>query len=354
MMNPTNNHLVIMAGGKGTRFWPMSTETRPKQFLDIMGCGRTMLQLTLDRFQGIVPMENVWVVTGAAFAAMVKEQLPEIPEENILLEPCGRGTAPCICYVSWKIKMRNPRANVVVTPSDHDIKDVELFRDSINNTLAFAAETDAIVTLGMKPTRPATGYGYIRADLSYPALRQKNLFRVDAFKEKPNLETAQEYIKENNYYWNSGLFIWSVSTIVNAFRIYAPEISNIFENLQPVYDKANEQDVINEVFPTCPNISVDYAIMEKAEEVFVYPVDFGWSDLGTWGSLRDRTEKDEYGNAIIGDDTRLVESHDNIVHTSSLKKVIVQGLDGYIVVEKDGNLLICKMTEEQRIKSFMS
>lgn len=349
----TDNHLVVMAGGVGSRFWPMSTIERPKQFLDIMGVGRTMLQLTVDRFEGIIPKENVWVVTGERFAGIVREQLPEIPADHILLEPCGRGTAPCICYVSWRIKMRNPRANVVVSPADHDIKNVEEFRRIVNDALDFSAETDSIVTLGIKPSRPATGYGYIRADLSYPALRHKSMFRVDAFKEKPDLETAKGYIKQNNYYWNSGIFVWNVSTIINAFRVYAREISEIFENLQPVYGTEHEQERINVVFPTCPNISVDYAIMEKAEEVFVSPADFGWSDLGTWGSLHDQIPHDEYGNAIVGQGVRAVETHNCIIHSSTDKKIVVQGLDDCIVVESNGNILICRLSEEQRIKSFM-
>lgn len=341
-----------MAGGIGSRFWPVSTTERPKQFLDIMGTGKTMLQLTFERFGDIVPPENVWIVTGAKFAHLVKEQLPQVPKENILLEPCGRGTAPCICYVSWKIKMRDPRANVVVTPSDHDVKDIATFQRAIKETIAFAAETDAIVTLGMHPTHPATGYGYIRADLSYPALRQSGIFRVDAFKEKPDLETAREYLKQASYFWNAGIFVWNVSTIVNAFRVYSPEISKIFENLQTIYDTPAEQQKIDELFPTCPKISVDYAIMEHAEEVFVYPVDFGWSDVGTWGSLHEQLSKDAHGNAVVGSDVHVVESENCIVHTTTCKSVVVQGLDGFIVVEKDGNLLIAKMTEEQRIQSF--
>lgn len=347
-----HNHLVIMAGGIGSRFWPVSTPECPKQFLDIMGVGRTMLQLTLDRFGDIVPMENVWVVTGAAFAETVHEQLPEVPRENILLEPCGRGTAPCICYVSWKIKVRDARANIVVTPADHDVRDVNTFRKAIRHTMEFAAETDAIVTLGMKPTHPATGYGYIRGDLRYPALRQGNIYPVDAFKEKPDVETARQYIKQNSYFWNAGIFVWNVSTIVNAFRVYCPEIGRIFEDLQHVYYTPDEQQRIDEVYPTCPKNSVDYAIMEHADEVFVHPVDFGWSDVGTWGSLHAQLPKDPHGNAVVGDDVHIVESENCIVHTTTCKSVVVQGLDGFIVVEKDGNLLIAKMTEEQRIQSF--
>lgn len=346
-----NNHLVIMAGGVGSRFWPVSSEEKPKQFLDILGCGRTLLQLALERFEGVVNPENVWVVTSARYVDLVREQLPCVPVENILAEPCRRNTAPCICYVSWKIKKRNPRANVIVTPSDHIVADTAAFRDAIEDAVEFAAETDAIVTLGVKPTRPETGYGYIKADLSYSSSRRKNIFRVDEFREKPSLETAKEYVQQSCYLWNAGIFIWGVSTVVNAFRVYEPEVSRIFEKLMPVYDTPQEQERINEEFSKCPDISVDYAIMEKAEEIFVYPASFPWSDLGTWSSLREQKEKDRYGNVLIGD-VDMHESHNCIVHTSGLRKVVVQGLDGYVVVEKDGTLLICKLSEEQRIKLF--
>lgn len=347
-----NNHLVIMAGGIGSRFWPVSTEERPKQFLDILGTGKTLLQLTVERFKDIVPAENVWVVTSANYRDIVREQLPEMPEGNILLEPCRRNTAPCICYASWKIKKRNPKANIVVAPSDHIILDVPAFKESIEDVMDFSAETDAIVTLGIRPSRPETGYGYIKADLSFSSTRKKNIFRVDSFKEKPTLEVAETYIKQPNYLWNSGLFIWSVSTIVSAFRVYQPEMSKIFEQLLPYYDTEEEQAKINEMFPKCENISVDYAILEKAEEIFVYPADFGWSDLGTWGSLRQQVKQDQYGNAAIGADIDLYETYNSIIHTTQLKKVVIQGLDGYIVTEKDGTLLICKLSEEQRIKLF--
>ena len=285
----TNNHLVIMAGGVGSRFWPLSSEDLPKQFLDVLGCGKTLIQLTLERFQGVVPLENVWVVTSAAYRDIIQRQLPQVPAENILFEPCRRNTAPCICYVSWKIKKRNPRANVVVSPSDHVVLDADAFRQSISDALEFASETDAIVTLGIQPTRPETGYGYIKADLSYSSSRKKNIYRVDAFKEKPNLEVAEQYIKEKSYYWNSGIFIWSISTIINAFRVYEPQLSTLFEDLLPHYDTPAEQALIDEKFPTCKNISIDYAILEKAEEIFVSPAPFPWSDLGTWTSLLQKT-----------------------------------------------------------------
>ncbi len=341
-----------MAGGIGSRFWPVSTEERPKQFLDILGTGRTLLQLTVDRFADLVPLENVWVVTSTCYIDIVREQLPGVPENNILLEPCRRNTAPCICYASWKIKKRNPKANIVVAPSDHIILNQQAFSEAISDVMIFSAETDAIVTLGIRPSRPETGYGYIKADLSFSSSRKKNIFRVDSFKEKPTLEVAESYVKQPNYLWNSGLFIWSVSTIINAFRVYQPEMSRLFEQMMPYYDTELEQEKINEMFPQCENISVDYAILERAEEIYVYPADFGWSDLGTWGSLRQQVKQDQYGNAAIGPDIDLYETHNSIVHTTQLKKVVVQGLDGYIVTEKDGTLLICKLSEEQRIKLF--
>jgi mannose-1-phosphate guanylyltransferase len=351
-MAKRNNHLVIMAGGVGSRFWPMSTAARPKQFIDVLGTGKTLLQLTVERFGTLIDPKNIWVVTNRDYVSIVKEQLPDMPEDNILCEPCRRNTAPCIAYVSWRIKAQDPKANIVVTPSDHVVMNIQNFQRVIEQCMEFTSESDAIVTLGMKPTRPETGYGYIQADLSAASLRNKEIFRVDSFREKPDLETAQEYIKKNYYFWNAGIFIWNVSTIVNAFRIYQPKLSKIFEQLLPVYGTPEEQAAIDEQFPKCENISVDYAIMEKAEEIFVCPADFGWSDLGTWGSLLTQSKRDLYGNACIGKDISLFETTNCIIHTTEEKKVVVQGLDGYIVAEKDNTLLICKLAEEQRIKQF--
>ena len=347
-----NNHLVIMAGGVGSRFWPMSTAEKPKQFIDVLGVGRTLLQLTLDRFKGICDPQNVWVVTNEKYADIVRQQLPEVPAGNVLCEPCRRNTAPCIAYVSWRIKKKDPKANVVVTPSDHIVVNGEEFRRVVNQCMKFTSETDAIVTLGMKPTRPETGYGYIQADLSTSSPRNKEIFRVDSFREKPSQEKAMEYIRNKSYFWNAGIFIWGVGTIVNAFRVYQPAINRVFESLLPVYGTPREQEEINKRFPECESISVDYAIMEKAEEIFVCPADFGWSDLGTWGSLLAQTKKDLYGNSIIGENVHLYDTHNSIIHTLDHKRVVVQGLDGYIVAESDGRLLICKLSEEQRIRQF--
>lgn len=345
-MAQTDNHLVIMAGGVGGRFWPMSTAECPKQFIDVLGVGRTLIQLTYDRFSGVVSADNVWVVTNQKYVSLVQEQLPEIPLNHILSEPCRRNTAPCIAYVSWRIKKENPKANIVVSPSDHIVTNENEFKRVVSNCLKFTAETDAVVTLGMKPTRPETGYGYIQADLSTASARNREIYRVDQFREKPDLETAEQYIKQSNFFWNAGIFIWSASTIVNAFRIYQPSIARIFERVMDILDTPDEQRVIDEVYPECENISVDYAIMEKAEEIFVCPADFGWSDLGTWGSLLAQSKHDIYGNAVIGTDVHLFDSKNCIVHTTEEKKVVIQGLDGYIVAEQEGKLLICRLSEE--------
>ena len=351
-MTNNHNHIVIMAGGVGSRIWPMSVENKPKQFIDVLGVGRSLLQLTYDRFKGLCPNENVWIVTNKKYDAWIKEQLPEVPAENILLEPCRRNTAPCIAYVSWHIKAKDPKANLVITPSDHIVMDTAEFRRVITQCLKFTSETDAILTLGMKPNRPETAYGYIQADLSSSSPRNKEIFRIDTFREKPNLQTAQKYIQQNNFFWNAGIFIWSVSTIVNAFRIYSPAISKIFENMLSIYGTDKEQEMIDLHYPECENISVDYAIMEKAEEIFVCPANFGWSDLGSWSSLYMHTRHDLYGNSLIGTNINVYDTHNCMIHTTQEKKVVVQGLDDYIVAEKDNLLLICKLSEEQRIRQF--
>lgn len=351
-MTNSSNHLVLMAGGVGSRFWPMSTPECPKQFIDVMGVGRTLLQLTYDRFRGLVPDENVWVLTNKDYADIVFEQLPDINKNHILLEPIRRNTAPCIAYASWRIKTLDANANIVVSPSDAVVMNIPEFRRVIASSLNFASETDAIVTLGMKPTRPETGYGYIMAELSNPSMRNKEIFRVDSFREKPDLETAKEYVRQNNYFWNAGIFIWNVSTIVNAFRVYQPIMARTFEKMVPFYGTELEQEHIDSCFGDCESISIDYAIMEKADETFVFPASFGWSDLGTWGSLLSQTKQDVHGNSLIGKNISMYDSHGCVVHALEEKKVVIQGLENYIVAEKDDMLLICKLSEEQRIKQF--
>ncbi len=351
-MSKTENHVLIMAGGVGSRFWPMSTVEMPKQFIDILGCGQSLIQLTASRFKDICPPENMWVVTSATYSHIVKEQLPEIPESNILEEPCRRNTAPCIAYASWKIKAKHPKANMIVTPSDHIIINTTEFQRVIRSAMSFTENSDAIVTLGMKPTRPETGYGYIEADLTISSTTNKEIYRVDSFKEKPDLETAKAYVKRNNYFWNSGIFIWNINTIINAFRVYQTGMSKIFDNLKPYYFTLQEQEKVNRDFPMCEDISVDYAILERAEEIFVMPADFDWSDLGTWGSLYNQIGKDQSQNVLIGNNIHTYETRNCLIHTTQEKKVVVIGLDGYIIAEKENSLLICKLTEEQKIKFF--
>lgn len=346
-----NNHLIIMAGGIGSRFWPMSTPQRPKQFIDVLGTGRSLIQMTVDRFKGICPSENIWVVTSKMYKDIVMEQIPEIPESNILLEPCMRNTAPCIAYVSWKIKLKNKNANLVISAADHIVTNEMEFRRIISNGLEFTANTDNILTLGIKPHRAETGYGYIKKDTTK---MQNEINRVDRFCEKPDILKAQEYLASGDYLWNSGIFLWNINTVEKAMRNNQADIANIFDSIEDTFYTDREQESIDKYFPTCPNISVDYAIMEKAENIWVYPSDFGWSDLGTWGSLYEQLNKDTADNAAIGGKISIIESKDCIVHTPKDKNVVIQGLNGYIVAEYNNSLLICKKSEEQRIKEFSS
>lgn len=339
-----------MAGGIGSRFWPMSTPGCPKQFIDVMGCGKSLIQLTADRFSGICPPENMWVVTSEKYIGIVREQLPDIPESNILAEPCARNTAPCIAYACWKIKKKHPNANMVVTPSDAVVMDTTEFRRVVEKALRLTDNSSAIVTLGIRPTRPETGYGYIAAGDSITT--DKEVFMVDAFKEKPDKETAEKYLSEGHYFWNAGIFVWNVRTITSVMRVYAPGIAQIFDRIFPDFYTEKESESIRKLFPTCESISIDYAVMEKAQEIYLLPASFGWSDLGTWGALHELLPRDKSGNATVGEHIQLYDSKNCIVHTSEEKRVVVQGLDGYIIAEKDGTLLICRLEEEQRIKEF--
>ena len=342
-----------MAGGVGSRFWPMSTSDVPKQFVDVLGCGKSMLQLTYERFKDICPDGNFWVLTSEKYASLVKQQLPMLADDHILREPCRRSTAPCIAYAAWKIKKIDPNANMVVTPSDHFVANVEEFRRVVKSSLDFVADSDAIMTIGIKPTRPDTGYGYIEAVLGSASLSNKEVYRVDSFKEKPSLDVASVYITKKNFYWNSGIFIWNVSTIVNAFRVYQSPIASVFESLMPYYGTPDEQYHVNEKFPECRNISIDYAIMERADEIFVFPAEFGWSDIGTWHSLSNNLQKDLNQNAALGTDVRFAESHNCLVDTRGIKKVVVIGMDDCVIAENNGCLLVCKISEENRIQDFL-
>lgn len=342
-----NNHLIIMAGGVGSRFWPMSTPECPKQFIDVLGVGKSLLQLTVERFEGLIPTENIWVVTSKNYKKTVMEQIPQMPEEQILLEPCMRNTAPCIAYVTYKIRKKHGDANLVFSPADHIVIDTAEFGRVVGECMEFAAHKDAIVTLGMKPTRPETGYGYIKAMAGTEDIR-----KVEAFKEKPNRETAKGYVEDGSYFWNAGIFAWRVSTVVKELEEQTPELAAKFEAMSEYLYTEQEQAVIDREFPTCESISIDYAVMERSERTYVCPASFGWSDLGTWGSLYTLLDKDSCHNAVVGEAVTMVDCEDCIVHVSQERKVVVQGLKDYIIAERDNTLLICEKGEEQRIKQW--
>lgn len=341
-------HIVIMAGGIGSRFWPMSTPECPKQFIDVTGCGKSLIQLTVERFQGLCIPDNIWIVTSEKYKETVRKQLPSVPPHHILTEPVARNTAPCITYACWKIKKHHPDANIVVTPADALVINTDEFRRAIAKALLMTDQSKAIVTIGIKPCRPETGYGYIAAGEEV----DQDIRKVDEFKEKPDLKTAQQYVDAGNYFWNAGIFVWNVKTIEEAIRRYAPGIAEVFDRIYPEFYTEREKETIEKLFPTCESISIDYAVMEKAERIYVLPAEFGWSDLGSWGSLHSLLPKDNRNNAIVGENIRLYECNNCIVHTPHLKQVVIQGLDGYIIAEKEGTLLICKLAEEQRIKEF--
>lgn len=343
------NHIVIMAGGIGSRFWPMSTSEYPKQFIDVMGVGKSLIQLTVERFKDICPKENFWVVTSEKYVDIVKEQLPQIPAQHILAEPEARNTAPCIAYACWKIRKEFPQANIVVTPSDALVIDTAEFARCIAVALEKTADSQAIVTLGMMPTRPETGYGYIAAQGEADA---KGICKVEAFREKPDVETAKGYLAAGNYFWNAGIFVWNADTITNAIRRYAPQIAGVMDELEPALFTDKEAEELKRLFPTCEKISIDYAVMEKAEDIFVLPAEFGWSDLGSWGSLRTLLPQDEAGNAKVGGRVDMYNCRNCVVHAAEEKRVVLEGLEGYIVAEKNGQLLVCRLSEEQRIKDF--
>ena len=407
MENNSNNYCVIMAGGVGSRFWPFSRENKPKQFLDFFGTGRSLLQMTVDRFRPLVPIENVFIVTNVAYKQMILEQIPDLAEGQILCEPARRNTAPCIAYATahiralclqkaygltkdeskqfegftkeGKIKGGNSslpnyqdidwskpemQANIVVAASDHLILEEEKFRETISKAFAFVSQHNAIATLGMKPTRPETGYGYIQfvADELNVKLKIKNeelkiedgIYPVKTFTEKPNLEMAKVFLESGDFLWDSGIFIWNLKTISEAFRYLLPEVADRFREGELLMGTEREEKFIEEIFPKCPNISIDYGIMEKAENVYVLPSSFGWSDLGTWGSLYELSEKDENRNVSLHSKAYFHEAEGNIVVLEPGKIAIVQGVDDMIIAEEQGALLICKRAEEQRIKQFVS
>jgi mannose-1-phosphate guanylyltransferase len=341
-----------MGGGIGSRFWPFSRESYPKQFLDFFGAGRSLLQMTFDRFSKIIPVENIYIVTNESYAPLVKEQLPGVNDNQILLEPIRRNTAPCIAYAAYHIKSCNPDANIVVAPSDHLILKEDVFLQDIERGLAFVKENKALVTLGVKPSRPETGYGYIQSEGTF----LDEFSKVKTFTEKPTLELAELFLKSGEFFWNSGLFLWNVNVILDAFAQYLPDITSRFDAGKDLFNTPAEAKFIRQQFPYCPSISIDYGIMEKADNVYMMCVDFGWADLGTWGSLYDMAGKDPQNNAILKTDKVFAcESTGNIVAMNHPDRMVVlQGLNNYIVAESGNVLLICKKEEEQRIKQFVA
>lgn len=337
------NHVVIMAGGVGSRFWPLSTPDYPKQFIDILGCGKTLIQMTVERFEDICSPENFWIVTNAAYVDIIRKQLPQIPLEHILAEPAARNTAPCIAWACWSIQKEYPDANIVVTPSDAVVVDKIEFQRIIRNALDYTQDNDVIVTIGIKPSRPETGYGYIEKSEAVSG----EICSVKGFKEKPDAATATKYLTKESYLWNAGIFVWNINTIINSIVKYKP---NIARDMEVILATGN----VASIFPQCEKISIDFAVLEPAAsegKVCTHPADFGWSDLGNWASLHDRLPKDEDNNVHVGNVT-LYDCSDCIIHTEDAKKVVIQGLNGYIVSEKKGQILVCSRSEEQRIKDF--
>ena len=344
-MKERHTYIVSMAVGAGTRFWPSSTEERPKQFLDILGTGKTLLQLTFERFLGLVPADRILVVTNRKYLGLVQEQLPGIPADNILGEPSRNNTAPCIAYAAFRIRAKDPDALLVVAPSDHLILKEEAFLDRIRTSLAFVAARDAICTLGIRPTRPDTGYGYIH----YGDQASEGVHRVLEFKEKPDRETAARYLADGSYLWNAGIFVFSAEGIIQALERYAPAICSILAPLP--YHTPQEREALDAQYPLTPDISIDYAVMERADNVYTLPADIGWSDLGTWASLHAELPRDEHGNAVQAGRRILQDARNNLIRTHAAKTVVVRGLEGMIVVDEPEALLIFPLDQEQEIKA---
>ena len=340
-----------MAGGIGSRFWPLSRTDFPKQFLDILNTGRTLIQSTYDRFTLFVPKENIYVVTTNQYKDIVAEQLPDIPVDNILCEPSRKNTAPCIAYISYKLNQLNPEANLICAPADHIILDPAGFKATCLQALKFTSHIKALVTLGIKPTYPNIGYGYIQYDQQAVG---ENVFKVKTFTEKPDKDLARTFISSGDFLWNAGIFVWQVKNIVKAFETFLPEMHDVFDAEKNNFSTPNEKEAIERIYPQCVNISIDYGVMEKADNVYIIPSSFGWSDLGTWASAYDNLEKDYLENAVTGANVMIIDATKNIVHAESGKLVLLQGLDDFIVVDTQDVLLICKKDKEQEIKEYVA
>lgn len=344
-------YVVIMAGGIGSRFWPLSKTSHPKQFLDILGTGKSLIAQTYERFNKLIPAERIFVVTNQRYKSLVMEHLPNLPEENILGEPAAKNTAPCIAYATYKIKQLNPKASCVVAPSDHLILNEQQFLADIENALKFANYNDALVSLGIKPTRPDTGYGYIQFLDGEVA---EGVNKVKTFTEKPDLELAKKFLESGEFLWNAGIFIWSIEAIAEAFEKHLPELSNTFDGIAEAFNTSEEVEAINRIYPLCNSISIDYGVLEKASNVFVLPCDFGWSDLGTWSSLYEVHEKDDNNNAVNAEVAELYDTENCMIDVPKGKLVVINGLEDKIVVDTDKVLLICDKSREQEVKQIVT
>ena len=340
-----------MAGGIGSRFWPISRTNYPKQFLDILDTGRTLIQATYDRFAKFIPAGNIYIVTIEQYKEIVIKQLPQLPEENIICEPSRKNTAPCIAYISYKLQQLNAHANLICAPADHLVTEDEGFIKVCKDALDFTENIKALLTLGIKPTNPNTGYGYIQYDQHAVSA---NIYKVKTFTEKPDKELAQTFIASGDFLWNSGIFVWQVNNIIKAFEKYLPEIHEIFEAEKQNFYTENEARAIEQIYPQCVNISIDYGIMEKADNVFVIPASFGWSDLGSWTSAYDNLEKDYLGNAVAGNNVIVIDAINNMVHADNKKLVLLQGLEDFVIVDTKDVLMICKKDKEQEIKEYVA
>lgn len=350
----SNYYVVIMAGGVGARFWPMSKTSRPKQFIDILGIGESLIQQTYARFKNICPTENIFVVTSSLYKNLVLEQLPEIKSDRVLCEPYRKNTAPCIAYANYKISKINPDAIIVVAPSDHIVLKNEVFTDVINTAMKKVSDSECLVTLGIRPSYPNTGYGYIQYDDKEDTCTKAGFKKVKTFTEKPNIQMAKSFIESGDFLWNAGIFIWSLKSSMQAIKMYLPEVDELFASVGDRYNTIEEEEYIEKVYLVCKNISIDYGVMEKAKNVYVLAADFGWSDLGTWGSLYDMRTKNDESNAIVGRNVLTYDTKGCIINMPKNKLVVIQGLEDYIVAESGDTLLICKLGEEQQIRRFLS
>jgi mannose-1-phosphate guanylyltransferase len=340
-----------MAGGIGSRFWPMSRTHFPKQFLDILNTGRTLIQATYDRFAKFIPAKNIYIVTSVQYRDIVLEQLPQLPPENVLCEPSRKNTAPCVAYISYKLQQLDPEANLICAPADHLIHDEAAFSETCLQALDFTQDLKALVTLGIEPTNPNTGYGYIQYDQRTVA---PNIFKVKTFTEKPDKELAKTFVASGDFLWNAGIFVWRTSSIIQAFETHLSEIHEVFDAQKNDFNTPNENEAIEKIYPQCVNISIDYGIMEKANNVYIIPSAFGWSDLGTWASTYETIDKDYLENAVAGNNVMIIDGTHNIIHADNNKLVVIQGLEDYIVVDTKDVLLICKKDKEQDIKEYVA